>query len=290
MDVSFSIGPIPLMPGEEKTVCSVFRLKTTTAIDVTRIDAELAPGSHHLIFYKSTATVEAPDPTPCGPLEVQNGQPVFIAETQMNNSMQVPTGAAFHFEAGQMIKLEAHYLNASQSAINGMGSVHLTAALPGAGPFQAADILFCGSVSPLTNFLGGTGVPPGAVDLPAGFWKPPAGIKVFGLTTHEHKRGSLMTVDKSTSAMPGTNLTQGMPYDNPPFKVWDDSSLVTFAANEGFQWQCHYNNTGSMTYYFGQSAEDNEMCFFWAYYYPSVGHFIDGDPTDNTNYVQGCWQ
>jgi hypothetical protein len=32
------------------------------------------------------------------------------------------------------------------------------------------------------------------------------------------------------------------------------------------------------------------MCFFWAYYYPSVGHFIDGDPTDNTNYVQGCWQ
>ena len=71
------------------------------------------------------------------------------------------------------------------------------------------------------------------------------------------------------------------PYDNPPFNIYGDNNLLTFGANEGLRWDCSYHNTGQMTYYFGQSAENNEMCFFWAYYFPSVGHFLSSND---------CWQ
>ncbi len=285
--VPLTIGPIPLTAGEETTVCTVFKLPTTTAIDVTQIDTTLAPGSHHLIVYKSMATMEQKDIHKCAPLDISGGDvPIYIAESEMNNKLPLPTGVAYHFEAGQMIKLEAHYINATTNAVMGMGDVRLTVGEIGK-QYQPADIMFCGTVVQLAQ----SGVPPGMSSLSPGFWKPPAGVKVFGLTTHEHKRGTLMTVDKSTSTAAGTNLTMGQPYDNPPFVVYGDDNLLTFGPNEGFRWQCFYDNTTNMTYKFGQSAEDNEMCFFWAYYFPSVGHFIDGDPFGpQQNYSAGCWQ
>src|SRR5262245_50314095 len=56
--VPLGIGPLNLAAGEERTICSTFRLPTTKPIDVVQIDTVLAPGSHHLIVYKSMDTVE----------------------------------------------------------------------------------------------------------------------------------------------------------------------------------------------------------------------------------------
>ena len=53
------------------------------------------------------------------------------------------------------------------------------------------------------------------------------------------------------------------------------------ASGEGPRWQCSYDNPDQTTYKFGESAQSNEMCFLWAYYFPSVGHFIS--QTD-------CWR
>lgn len=38
----------------------------------------------------------------------------------------------------------------------------------------------------------------------------------------------------------------------------------------GLDFQCTWRNTGTSAVQFGESAND-EMCFFWAYYYPSQG-------------------
>ena len=274
--VSFSIGPIDLAPGEETTMCTIFRLPTTEPIDVVRIDSTLAPGSHHLIFYKSNLTTEQTSPMKCAPLDIGFGGgavkniPIYISETATNNELNLPTGAAYHFEAGQMLKLEAHYLNASPNAIKGVGSVKLLVG-PKTQTYQPAAIMFCGSVFELAT----TGVPPGMTTLRPGFYSPPAGTKVFGLTAHQHQRGTLMTIGKSTGAPdPGTLLVNGTPWDNEPFIRYDDAHLLTFSGNEGLRWDCTYDNPTNMTFKFGESAATNEMCFMWAYYYPSVGHFI----------------
>src|SRR5689334_15485550 len=73
--VSVSIGPIPLSAGEETTVCIIKRLPNTSDIDVVNVATTLAPGSHHLIAYKSNATTESTTPTPCNAFEgVLNGE------------------------------------------------------------------------------------------------------------------------------------------------------------------------------------------------------------------------
>jgi hypothetical protein len=46
---------------------------------------------------------------------------------------------------------------------------------------------------------------------------------------------------------------------DPPFQI---------PTGGGFNFTCEWNNPGTDSVGFGESATD-EMCFFWAYYYPA---------------------
>ncbi len=63
-------------------------------------------------------------------------------------------------------------------------------------------------------------------------------------------------------------------YAPSPF-LWDEPATATppefmLPAGGGFDFECTWTNTTPNAVKFGESA-DKEMCFFWAYYYPSIG-------------------
>jgi hypothetical protein len=280
---SVNIGPINLNPGEETVVCSTVRIPTTADTDVVRMQTTLRPGSHHLILYLSADTIESPMPTPCGSFDgvTMGQQPLFIAESA-SSTMVMPSEAAYHFPAGQMVHLEAHYINTTQSPLMGQGTVELTAGDP-TKSYQPIGMMFCGSVLALAA----PGLAPNQqTTLPVGFYAGGSSVdltklKVFAFTSHEHHLGTDVKIWKGTQANhTATQLFDNPSWDNPPLQLYSDSNLLTFAAGEGLAWQCTYDNTTSSTVSFGESA-NNEMCFIWAYYYPSIGRFISmGD----------CWQ
>lgn len=278
--VSVTIGPIPLAKGQETTVCVTKRMPTTTDVDIVSVGTTLAPGSHHLIAYRSSATTESPTPTPCNAFEgVINGEaPIFIADAA-SQSMQLPDGVAYHFPAGQMVRLEAHYLNASNAAIQGMGTITF-----GPGPamtYQPADIMMCGNFTSLQCQAGGLAPGKASVSLPIGKYSGGGGVdftklKVFAFTTHEHRRGSDVKIWKSTAANPtATQLLDNPDWANPHLQVLDTANVLSFQQGEGLAWQCTYDTSADTAKVcFGESAQTDEMCFIWAYYYPSVGRFI----------------
>jgi hypothetical protein len=279
--VSISIGPIPLSVGEETTVCVIERMPTTADVDIVNVATTLAPGSHHLIAYRSSATAESTTPTPCNAFEgVLNGEaPIFIADAA-SQSMQLPDGVAYHFPAGQMIRLEAHYINASQTPLQGMGTITFTPGPPMS--YQAADIMMCGNEPSLDCSLGG-GLAPGmsSVALPVGKYSGGGSVdftklNVFAFTTHEHHRGTDVKIWKSTTNNPMSTLLLDNPdWANPHLQVLDTAHVLSFASGEGLAWQCTYDTSADTSKVcFGESAASNEMCFIWAYYYPSVGRFI----------------
>jgi hypothetical protein len=282
--LSVTIGPIPLGAGEEKTVCTTVRMPNTVDVDVVAMTATLAPGSHHLILYRSTATAESTSLTPCQTFDtVRQGDVPLLLVGTLNNHLTLPSGAAYHIAAGQMVKIEAHYINATMASIEGRGTVAMTPGEPG-GSYQRADVMLCGSVRQLTQ----QGVPAGqaSVILDPGFYAGGADVdftnlSVFGLTSHEHHLGAGVTIAKSTAATdPGMSLFTTHSWDDPPLLVFDAAHLIRFGANEGLRWQCSYDSLDAQppptgTTYFGPSALHNEMCFIAIYYYPSVGRFID---------------
>jgi len=279
-----------MVPAASETVmCSTIKLPTSVDVDVTKIQATLTTGGHHLIMYKVTDTTESPTPTACDSVtNITTSVPLIIAQNT-DSTLNLPTGVAYHFAAGQMVRLEVHYLNATSNALNVEGRVTMTPAAAGQ-TYQQADIMFCGSVSQLSSL----GIPPNATTatLNPGFFAGNGSIdftkiKLFGLTTHQHWTGKEATISKSTSASSaGTLLYDNTDWSAAPLKTFDDNSLVTFGADEGIRWQCTYDTQDASprpitNVKFGESARLNEMCFLWAYYYPSAGRFIG--ETD-------CWQ
>jgi hypothetical protein len=128
-----------------------------------------------------------------------------------------------------------------------------------------ADFLFIGSpdisIAPHTKATLG----PAFFPVPADF----ADVNFFAITGHEHQYGTNVKVATSMNKDdPGTPV-----YDVPNWQ-WNEPATQVhdfkIPDGGGFLFSCEWNNTSDRPIRFGESA-DAEMCFFWAYYYPSQG-------------------
>jgi hypothetical protein len=101
------------------------------------------------------------------------------------------------------------------------------------------------------------------------------GVSYFAITGHEHQWGTDVFVEVAASeGSPGTPV-----YDIPVF-LWDEPETVSYNDNPftvpdggGFRITCDWNNRSDRPVGFGTGVED-EMCFFWAYYFPSRGALV----------------
>ena len=264
-DLQASIGPIPLKPSEETTVCMVMPLGNTEDVVLDGFDMKLAPGSHHLIAYLTDAGVTAPNTFACSPFTgVVIGTDVPIAFANAEDiSFSFPKGVAMDIPANSNIKIEAHYINATANELQGHGQVTFhTAPKASAPPYQAANFLAAGTVD--------ISIPPNS-SYSTGplFASPPAGTHMVIVTTHEHRLGTRAQV--WASAKEGDlshEITDDRNWASPAWRTL--SPQIDFDGTNGLTYQCDWTNTTDQTVTFGESALD-EMCIIAGYYYPSQG-------------------
>jgi hypothetical protein len=265
---SLTFPTLTVMPGVERTQCIVRRLGNPAQLHVGQIHNQLGASSHHMIVYRVADTVEQTTPFDCVPftetLDPTKGSPLMITQKK-DDLLQLPPTVAYTLEAHQMVRIELHYINATQAPVQLTATMTVTST---ADYKQDADFLFMGnadiSLPPgAKTTLGPTYFPLSVVNL--------GQINVFALTGHEHQLGTSVTVATATSPSdPGTSV-----YD-PPGWLWSEPATVVHdppfvVDTDGyFKFSCSWDNTSASTVTFGESAND-EMCFFWAYYYPSRG-------------------
>jgi hypothetical protein len=262
-----SIGPIDLQPGEEKTVCIRAKIGTGQALLATRLSADLAPGSHHMIVYKTTATDEDLTPTPCAPfvntfINGSDEAPIALIGKEQA-VLDFPAGVGVVIEADQVVKIEAHYINAGKTALKGAGTFKVEGLpLAQATGYQSADVLFWGTRQ---------------IDIPAKqswstgkhFQAGLPGTKMFYVTTHQHSHGSEAQVWASPArGQTGARLADDTNWAEPRYVSVDPQ--LAFDGTSGLTYQCDYLNDTTSGITFGESALD-EMCFVIGYYYPGKG-------------------
>jgi len=266
---TLSLGGWTLQPGEETTRCMVVRLGNRDKIFVPRIRTTLSQGSHHFIVYRTNETEERTTPFECAPFtDVVGGGtvPLMITQTR-EETVELPPGVAFELEPNQMIRLEAHYLDYYPDPITTSAEVVFDVLPAGEAPL-VADFLFYGTTSFLLPKHKET-------TTPWNYLQVPAGLQVFAMTGHTHALGTNVEVETATSAAAGTSV---YPPAGRPFR-WNDAPVayfdppLEFGEGEGFRFRCSWNNTTDGPVWFGESATA-EMCFFWAYYYPSRGFLV----------------
>lgn len=271
-----SWGPVSVPASREGTQCIWLRLANETEIKVHRMHNLLSSSSHHLIVYKDDMdTTEQTTPVPCEPFTGAlntTGKifPMMITQKD-DDELTLPPGVAYTLAPHQMIKIEMHYLNASDNPIDAKATVEFSAADP-VKIRDEANILFIGTpdIALQPNL-------PGEVHRyfsPARAGLDLTAAKFFAITGHTHRLG--LSVEVNTGELSTGPFTQVYA---PERFVWSEPETTTHRPEftlpdgGGFDFTCrYYNNTGALVE-FGESASA-EMCFFWAYYYPSNGSHV----------------
>jgi hypothetical protein len=263
-------GPVTVQPGEEDTRCVTVPLGNDIPVKIDSIHNTLGTASHHFIVYRVAEGEINTTPTPCLPfvdtLDPTAGAPLMITQ-RPDEVLQLPEGVGFSLPENQLIRLEMHFVNATNAPIDVEATASLHA-MADADFRDEADFLFIGNPDielpsqPGVQSLGPTYFPvPNSLH----------GVNVFAITGHTHKLGTDVEVEVTTGeADPGTMVYRPTAFDwaepetvrhDPPFQIPEDG---------GFRFTCEWINETGQTVGFGESTTD-EMCFFWAYYYPSHG-------------------
>lgn len=264
-----SFGPVDVPPGTERTQCVVKRLGNLDKMHVGTIHNVLGDSSHHMIVYRVNDTTEVTTPFDCKPftdtLDPTKGSPLMITQKK-EEVLTLPKGVAYTLDANQMVRIEMHYINATKNPKT-LLSTSTFIPIPDADFQNEADFLFIGTPDISLPPGAATTVGPNYFVLPGDYSE----AKFFAITGHEHQYGTNVKVSVASSATdPGKSV-----YDVPGW-TWSEPATVfqdppfTVPAGGGFNFTCEYQNTSSTTVKFGESA-NAEMCFFWAYYYPSKG-------------------
>ncbi len=264
-----AFGPVTVPGGTEKTQCVVKRVGNGETLRVGRMQNRLGNASHHLIVYRTEDTEERPTPFDCIPfvdtLDPTKGAPLMVTQ-KSEEELTLPKGVAFTFAPNQLVRLELHYVNASAQPKELRASSTFIG-LPASEYRDEADFLFVGNpdikLPPRSKVtLGPTFLP-----LP----ETHEGVHFFAMTGHEHQFGKNVKVEIATAKGAPTRAV----YDVPDW-IWSEPKTVfhdppvDVPKGGGFQFTCDWENTSDKQVSFGEKA-DNEMCFFWAYYYPSRG-------------------
>ena len=266
---SFTVtfGPIQVPPSTENTQCITVRLGNPTPIHVGQIHDLLGDSSHHMILYKVSDTTEQKTPIDCRPftdtLNPAKGNPLIISQKK-DDTLALPQGVAYTLDANQMVRLEMHYINATTSTVTLETSSTLTT-LPDSEYKNDASFVFVGdldiSLPPMSNATLG----PIFFPMPSQF----ANANFFAITGHEHQLGTKVQVWSAQNANDTGKLEYTSTMWSDPVTTHYDPPLQ-FPNGSGFKYQCDWYNGTTSTVTFGESAND-EMCFFWAYYWPSQG-------------------
>jgi hypothetical protein len=263
---------LTVAPGVEDTQCVVKRVGNDEQIRVHQIHNELPVGSHHLIVYQTSDTVEQIEPFDCQPfsdtLDPSKGSPIMITQ-KSEDLLTLPDGVAFTLPGGAMVRLEMHYINTSGAPLD-VSATSTFITMPEEDYQQEASFLFIGnpdiSIPPMSSATLG----PTFMTLPSSLY----GANFFGITGHTHQWGTNVVVERADA--PGGPFESV--YDVPNWQ-WSEPETVyhepafQIADGGGFNFTCSWNNQSASTVTFGESA-NQEMCFFWAYYYPSQGAFV----------------
>ncbi len=268
--LSIAIPGVPA--GTEDTRCIQTRLPNAAAISVTKLHNTLSEGSHHFIVSTLTAANAMEMPlTPCKPFRTAlQGGPLAITQTK-DDTVVTPAGVGYSLDQSQLVSLELHYINTSPDTLDIHAETEIFPADAGAN-LQPSTVELVGTTSFSIAPMASASTGPRFIAMPTEL----DGVNYFAITGHTHRLGTAVKVSSAASATASPAVLYAptpFQWDSPPMQKL--SPAVQLPSGGGFVLQCDWQNTTNSAITWGESAL-NEMCFFWAYYYPkkSVSNLI----------------
>jgi copper type II ascorbate-dependent monooxygenase-like protein len=261
--------PFPVPSGDDREGCEYAVTPNRTPMDVGEFELKATPGTHHFVVWEYLG----PDRNPadfwsgiafvpgCSGLGPQNGA------TNANLFGMLPSRERFRFPPGVAVRLEPHAIvypnlhfhNYSEKSVLGQAVFNFIPAPKGTVRHHA-QALTVGSFQ--------IAIPPRGTAALTGEWHTPTDLNLVQLSTHQHHRGTRVTVHRvDASGADLGELVVSTNWDHPTV-LWYQEAL-RLPAGEGFRFTCEWSNPDDVAVHFGVTTED-EMCFVTGYFYPDV--------------------
>lgn len=237
---------------------------------VVAFEHDLSVGSHHIVLYRTDLTAISPNgETPHDCYDSANPEMVHalgvLYGSQTPHATQVlPDGIGLPVHAGEIAVLQVHYLNATQAPLRATARVALTMS-DRAGLTRAGVMAF---YDPMIHVPAGASAK-ASMSCPIG-----NDITLLAVFSHLHSRGTGLDafVDAPADGPSGSPFYTSSDWENPaPL-----TAPLSISSGSRIRFECKYDNhSGTVDYYQGFSAKDDEMCVFGAIYYPQMGDGYD---------------
>lgn len=251
---------IAIEPGQEITYCYYTTIPVDHEVGVKRWSSQMTPGSHHLIlFFADGAAQEDETIEPnCDGIGLENGVPYWMYSAQTPTAESVmPAGVGMTVPAGQKVYVQMHYLNATEETIQ--AHVEITA------DTYDTDETYQPAAAYVT-YAAGFSIPANSTGSAGGSCAVPADAQFYAMSTHAHKRATLMRVTDGDAM-----VFESENWEHPGAALWNSDPFYGFASGQ-LTYHCEYDNTGnSAPVEEGASAATNEMCMAVGYFFPATG-------------------
>lgn len=260
--VQLRVTSRPVAKGTEETLCHYMKLPSATDIDVNRIQLNVSGGSHHIHLYRAYEPMDVPDGFEVCNMAVDFDKWALVVASQLRKTdWELPAGVAFHLRAGEQLLVQTHFVNVGSLETAGEGKVVMN--LHDADP---------GTISAHAGALFGQDrdvhVPPLSDVAQSATCTFPEALKLFAQTGHYHFRGKRFSTFLWDAGRRGDEIYHHEGYADPTFEVYPRP--LPFAAGQGLEWECYWENPNDIEYRFGPFTDTNEHCNLFAFYYPTA--------------------
>lgn len=245
--------------------CQLVRLPSTPGdIFVGGGAYETSVGTHHLLLFRTSLTTPGPMPLDT-PIDCFEGDGVmkyergYVSGGQLpKETADFPAGLALPFHGGDILLMQAHFLNAGPRDVTSNVRVELH-------PVAAASVT--SHVGTFRFYDPYIYVAPRSTATASMRCHLHDDVTLITAGSHMHKRGVEYKAfaDKSgepTATEPFYTTTD---WQHPPYF----KGPLTLPKGSDIRFECHYRNDSDSTFIQGLSAETNEMCMFSAFYAPA---------------------
>jgi hypothetical protein len=252
--VTLETTPFILDPGVEVTKCQSFANPLGADFEVRAFESHESIGTHHMFLTTSDSVVDPPDAPLADCTPGVAAEDVILYGSQIpDNELAFPPGVGVLAPQHQGLKLQIHYLNASDSAVTVSAQVVMHLAEPGTITQQAGVVIFANErfvipSSPTQSTISHT-------------CSVPANMNLIVATGHMHHHGIDLT-----ASLNGAPLYETTTWSDPPQKFFDPP--LALAQGDRLDWSCTFENDTGNPISYGVSAAVNEMCNVQTRVYP----------------------
>jgi hypothetical protein len=243
-------------PASETWKCLITQIPTTDTHRIHRVQHVQTAAVHHMditVLLYSGAQTMPPGLYDCAPLyqmfpKLMEEQTLYAAQSPEGDIL-LPDGIAAVVPPGITVMYELHHVNATTAPVHISSRVNAWDLPP--------DQPFGGTLGSFTLRARRLDIPPHSDKTEWAQCVMDQDVDMIFMSSHTHKLGRDVHILKYGGADAGTELFVNTDWQLP--KLQNFSPPLHFAAGEGIELRCHYENDGDTTVNWGFLSTD-EMC------------------------------